>query len=105
MPTLTNYDSEEDSSETETELEKDDWIYLITSVANLRRREVQGLGTSFYERKIQLKKIQKKKRQKESKVRNASLTKTQNLIKEKTSKGNKFPVKRNGVTMVVGRKY
>ena len=62
MPTLTNYDSEKDSSETGRELEKDDGIYLITSVANLRRREVQGLETSFNERKIQLKKRPKKKK-------------------------------------------
>ena len=38
MPTLTIYDSGGDSSETGSELEKDDRIYLITSVANLRRR-------------------------------------------------------------------
>ena len=86
MPTLADYDSGEDSSETGSELEKDDRIYLITSVANLRRREVKGLETCFNERKIQLKKRQKKKRQKESKVRNASLAETQNLIKEKTIK-------------------
>ena len=48
------YDSGEDSSEAGSELEKDDGIYLITSVANLRRKEVQGLETSFDERKIQL---------------------------------------------------
>ena len=63
MPELTNseeshYDSEEDSNETESELENDDGIYLITSVENLRRREVQG----FDERKIQLKKRPKKRR-------------------------------------------
>ena len=55
------YDSGEDSSEAGSELEKDDGIYLITSVANLRRREDQCLETSFNERKLQLKKRQKKK--------------------------------------------
>ena len=103
MPELTKdysnvhrfYDSEEDSSESCSELEKDNGIYLITSVANLRRREVQGFETSFNERKTQLKKRQKVNRQKESKLKNASLAETQNLIKEKTSKDDKGIKHRN----------
>ena len=42
-----------------------------------------------------MKKRQKKKRQKESKVRNASLAETQNLIKEKTSKDDRGIKHRN----------
>ena len=37
------YDSGEDSSEAGSELEKDDGIYLITTIANLMRIEFQGL--------------------------------------------------------------
>ena len=50
---------------------------------NERKKEVQGLETSFEERKTQLKKRQKKKKHMESKVKNASLAETQNLITEK----------------------
>ena len=66
MPGLTssseNESSDSDDSDTDLDRDIDDGTFLVTSVTNLRRRQMFGLETSFEDRK---KALSENKRRKE----------------------------------------
>jgi hypothetical protein len=63
----------------------EDNVFYVTSVANLRRREVMGVGNSFEDKEAKNLKRRKEKSIGEPKTKKANLKDTQEMIRTKMS--------------------